>query len=131
MRSHLSLCVNDKLTSAGGLIDFCLSGPPKAWLLFCGVILSGTQTRCSGSFAWSTLGDCTRGSLGPAGVLLVYWVTPTGLSPSDHSSFCCIADGSRRGGRGTQWSEKSWRKEHEAGVFQIIMVTIFILTDCG
>lgn len=37
MRLRLSLCVNYKLTSAGGLIDFCLSGPPKAWLLFCGV----------------------------------------------------------------------------------------------
>lgn len=28
MRSHLSLCVNYKLTSAGRLIDFCWSGAP-------------------------------------------------------------------------------------------------------
>lgn len=75
MRSRLSLCVNYKLTSASRLIDFCLSGCPKAWLLSCGVTLSGTQTQCSGSFGLSALGDCrTRGSLQLAGVLLVSWV---------------------------------------------------------
>lgn len=57
MRSHLSLCVNDKVTSAGRLIDSCSSGPPKAWLLSCGATLSGTQIQCSGSFGLSTLGD--------------------------------------------------------------------------